>query len=60
MCPFEAGNLSQRAYQNSFFAFITFGSGEQKGQGDFSGMKSSYAGEEHKFRDGSAMTGKNP
>jgi hypothetical protein len=44
MCPFEAGNLSQRAYQNSFFAFITFESGEQKGQGDWSGMKSSSAG----------------
>ena len=51
MCPFEAGNLSQRAYQSSLCAFITFGSGEQNGQGGVSGMVRSLDGREHKIRD---------
>jgi len=55
MCPFEAGNLSQRVYQNSFFAFITFMSGEQNGQGVGSGMECSLSGKEHKFRDGAKI-----
>ena len=33
ICPFEAGNLSQRAYQYSFLVFMTVKSGEQNGQG---------------------------
>jgi hypothetical protein len=60
MCPFEAGNLSQRAYQSSFSAFITFGSGVQNGQGVVSGMERSLNGKEHKFRDASVVAGKNP
>jgi hypothetical protein len=51
MCPFEAGNLSQRAYQCSFFAFITFGSGEQNGQGGVSGMVRSLDSREHNIHD---------
>jgi hypothetical protein len=51
MCPFDAGNLSQRAYQSSSFAFITFGSGEQNGQGGVSGMVRSLDGQEHKIHD---------
>jgi hypothetical protein len=58
MCPFEAGNLSQRAYQSSFSAFITFGSGVQNGQGVVSGMERSLSGKEHKIRDALVVAGK--